>query len=243
MSSRSRKPGSTRTNPFGVVPPQATPGPTGKNDYADPLSWLNWDVWSLLGDTPGPVGVNDHADPAARTLAKSSGETPASATKKLNCKGVVAAGGPLNEATIDLINEAVKKQSNKRYIAYQTVVRVGGNIPWRFNNPGNLRYAKTQLCTAPGQVGVFAVFATMDEGRAAQKALYLDTYGSFTVHDAIYKLTPPEDQNNTEAYLKRLKTDGIDLDKDVKSQIDKLMIAVQKQEGLGGVGVEVTRAK
>ena len=93
----------------------------------------------------------------------------------------------------------------------------------------------------PGAVGNFAVFATMADGRAAQKSLYLTTYGSMKVKDAINKLTPPS-ENDTTAYLEKLKAAGIDLDKTVKDQIDDLMTAVEANEGLIE-GEEVTRAK
>lgn len=207
-------------------------------------STIDFDAWLPHAQSPAArtfalTAADVKTLPVA--VATPSAGAPAPATKKLTCQGVVAAGGPLNDATIDLINEAVKNQTNKRYIAYEKLVKVGGNLPWRFNNPGNLRYADTQLCTAPGQVGKFSVFATMEDGRAAQKSLYLNTYGSMTVHDAVYKLTPPEDQNNTERYLKALAADGIDLEKDVKSQIDALMTAIEKEEGVKGVGVEVNR--
>jgi len=51
------------------------------------------------------------------------------------------------------------------------------------------------------------------------------------VRDAINKLTPPS-ENDTTKYLDDLKRAGIDLDKDVKSQIDLLMPAVAANEGL-----------
>ena len=66
MSSRSRKPGPTRTSPFGVVPPHMTPGATGKTDYANPQYWMPAPVRCVYGDTPGPVGVNDHGSPEAQ---------------------------------------------------------------------------------------------------------------------------------------------------------------------------------
>ena len=52
-----------------------------------------------------------------------------------------------------------------------------------------------------------------------------------TVRAAINKLTPPS-ENNTARYLKDLKNAGLDLDKDLKSQIDALMKAVAVNEGL-----------
>jgi len=64
-------------------------------------------------------------------------------------------------------------------------------------------------------------------------------YGDMKVRDAINKLTPPS-ENDTKGYLAQLKAAGIDLDKDVKSQIDTLMKAVEANEGLIQ-GTEVAR--
>jgi hypothetical protein len=247
-----------------------TPGPTGRNDFAEPFfgskgfkegpcCWLG-----KMGNTPGPLGVKDHGDPTASPApppvsgAQQEQPRPAAAASgpphKLLVKGVVVAGGPLNNATIDLVNEAAKAETNKRFIAYEAVVKVGGSLAWRANNPGNLRWASTQIGSAPGAVGNFAVFATLDDGRAAQKALYLSKYGNMTVRDAITGkgdpkdkahytpgLTPPS-ENDTETYLKQLKAAGVDLDKDVKSQIDQLMKAIKANEGMIE-GTEVTRVK
>jgi hypothetical protein len=137
------------------------------------------------------------------------------------------------------VNEAVKTQSNKRYIAYDALVKVGGLISWRANNPGTLRDVSTKIASAPGGVGTFAVFATMEDGRAPQQALYLNKYGSHKVRDAVSKLTPPE-ENDTDAYLEQREAAGIDLDKTVAPQIDSLMIAIRANEGLIE-GVEVPR--
>lgn len=175
----------------------------------------------------------------AASVPNASGGASTTPAKKLTISGVIVAGGPLNDATIDLVNEAAKKASNKRYIAYETVVNVGGSIAWRANNPGNLRSASTQIGSAPGAVGKFAVFATMADGRAAQRSLYLNTYGSMAVKAAVEKLTPSS-ENDTSAYLKKLEAAGIDLTRDVKSQIDKLMSAIEANEGMI-TGTAVTR--
>lgn len=59
------------------------------------------------------------------------------------------------------------------------------------------------------------------------------------VKDAINKLTPPN-ENDTKKYLAELTKAGVDIDKDVKSQIDVLMKAVEANEGLIP-GIEVKR--
>ena len=207
-------------------------GPLGAHDigyYSLPHPKSRFAQNLVTGELPKPVPLD----------TKPSEAPPSS--PKLTVKGVIVAGGPLNDATITLVNEAAKTESNKRYIAYENEVRVGGSIAWRANNPGNLRSAPTQIGSAPGAVGNFAVFATLDDGRAAQKALYLDKYGSMTVKDAVTKLTTPS-ENDTAGYLNKLKAAGIDLDKDVKSQIDKLMPAIEANEGLI-TGQIVPRAK
>ncbi len=89
-------------------------------------------------------------------------------------------------------------------------------------------------------MGKFAAFATLAEGRAAQRALYLNKYGSMTVTAAINKLTPPS-ENDTDGYLKELEKAGVNLEGDVASQIDLLMTAVEAAEGLI-VGTELPRA-
>jgi hypothetical protein len=175
--------------------------------------------------------------------AVSVGAPPTEAAKKTpSITGVVIAGGPLSDADVDAIDKAaasVPKQF-KHYVAYADSIKVGGSLAWRANNPGNLRDAGTKIGKVPGASGTFAVFATMDDGRAAQRELYLNTYGAMTVKAAIEKLTP-RSENDTDAYLKKLEAAGVDLDKDVKSQIDVLMPAVQANEGMI-IGVVVARA-
>jgi len=155
--------------------------------------------------------------------------------------GKIVEGGPLSNADAAAIDEAAKKVPSqfRRYIAYAGAIKVGGSLSWRANNPGNLRDAPTKIDTVSGAVGTFAVFATMSDGRAAQRSLYLDRYGDQAVKDAINKLTPPS-ENDTAGYLAKLKAAGVDLDKDVKSQIDVLMPAVEANEGMI-TGIEVTR--
>lgn len=170
-----------------------------------------------------------HALPQSQTAAQ------------LTISGTVIAGGPLSQSTIAAVNAAAAKTPSqwRRYIAYQGEVKVGGSLAWRANNPGNLRGASSKIGSVTGAVGTFAVFATLDDGRAAQRALYLDKYGAMSVRDAINKLTPPS-ENDTAKYLAELKNAGVDLDKDVKSQIDALMPAVAANEGLIA-GIIVTR--
>jgi hypothetical protein len=180
---------------------------------------------------------------ASQPAAPGATSQPAPTAKKTPLiPGTIVEGSPLSDTHVEAINTAAKSvpPEFKRYIAYAGVIKVGGSLAWRANNPGNLRDDGSKIGTVHGAVGTFAVFATMDAGRAAQKALYLNKYGTMTVKAAIEKLTPSS-ENDTDAYLKRLAKAGVDLDKNVKSQIDTLMPAVEANEGMIQ-GVEVQRS-
>jgi hypothetical protein len=198
------------------------------------------------GDAVGKRALTD-AGPADAGAAQTGGVAPGSqpaetSDKKPTISGTIVEGGALSDADVTAINEAAKSvpKQFRRYVAYGTVIKVGGSLAWRANNPGNLRDADTKIGSVSGAVGTFAVFATMEAGRAAQRSLYLNKYGSMTVRAAIQKLTPPS-ENDTDKYLKQLQAAGVDLDKDVQSQIDVLMPAVEASEGMI-TGVEVPRS-
>ena len=188
-----------------------------------------------------PSGVLSTTTPTRSSPAVQHALPQSQTVAQLAISGTIIAGGPLSQSTIAAVNAAAAKTPSqwRRYVAYQSEVKVGGSLAWRANNPGNLRGASTKIGSVTGAVGTFAVFATLDDGRAAQRALYLDKYGAMSVRDAINKLTPPS-ENDTAKYLTELKNAGVDLDKDVKSQIDALMPAVAANEGLIA-GTVVTR--
>jgi hypothetical protein len=193
----------------------------------------------------GPGGFRSPA-PAGTTPGIDKGRVPgplagAAPPVKLVISGKIVAGGDLSRNTILAVNKAAEKIHSpfRHFIAYSTVVKVGGSLSWRANNPGNLRDAPTKIGSVPGAVGHFAVFGTLDDGRAAQRDLYVSKYGDMKVRDAVTKLTPP-DENDTTQYLADLEAGGVDLAKDVKSQIDLLMKCVEANEGLIK-GIEVER--
>ena len=206
------------------IHPKAPAGGGGQGSFTTPNIWFS------------PLIPLAHPDsPAARQLTKEEIHLakPTATPVVLNLSGVIVAGGALSDNTVSAVNAAAEttKINGHRYIAYETKVQVGGSLAWRANNPGNLRNAASKIGLTPGGVGHFAVFASLEAGRAAQRQLYLDKYGAQTVRAAINKLTPPS-ENNTDRYLKDLKNAGLDLDKDLKSQIDALMKAVAVNEGL-----------
>lgn len=197
------------------IHPNAPAGGGGPGNFgsAAPLGHNSTiDRW----DKPGVLGVG-----------------PETGEAKLKINGVIAAGGPLSARTIAAVNSAAQKVPSqwRRYIAYADKVNVGGSLAWRANNPGNLRDSANKICSVSGAVGKFAVFATIEEGRTAQRELYLSKYGAMKVRDAINKLTPPN-ENDTRGYLALLEKAGVELNGDVRSQIDALMKAVEANEGL-----------
>ncbi len=200
--------------PKGITP-RATCGHSDQTNINDGTSCLG------ASPTPGAIGHGDSPQVVSGTIVE--GDTL------------------LSKPTLLAISKAAAAVPSqwRRYIAYEKIVKVGGSLAWRANNPGNLRDASTKIGTVSGAVGKFAVFRTLEDGRTAQQELYLKKYGAMSVKDAINKLTPPS-ENDTSRYLADLKAAGIDLDKDVQSQIDKMMIAVQNNEGLIK-GIEIQR--
>jgi hypothetical protein len=154
---------------------------------------------------------------------------------KLNITGVCAAGEKLSPVDVlninDAANEVPAAAKSRHFIAYETYIYVGGSIAWRAHNPGKLRSAPTEIAKVPGASGTFSVFTTMDDGRAAQRDLYLKVYGNQSVRRAASRLTPP-DENDTATYLIKLEKEGVNLDAPVGSQIDALMTAIEANEGM-----------
>ncbi len=76
-----------------------------------------------------------------------------------------------------------------------------GTIANRNNNPGNLRYAPTQIGQENTVNGKFATFATQDDGWLALQS-YIQTQANSggTLRDFIYKYAPPN-ENDTSGYL------------------------------------------
>lgn len=151
------------------------------------------------------------------------------------------------------MNKFVKASHDKSTKTVQYVcdngdilLRSGGTIAWRFNNPGNMR--PKGKGTYPGQIGVgdtksglFVIFENYEIGRREKKALLRRSYNDLSLKNAIYKYAPPKNkyggfENDTEGYIDFLveKTGiqrGIILSTLSDTQIDKLMDAMQQKEG------------
>ncbi|MBS4537071.1 hypothetical protein GOQ27_01275 [Clostridium sp. D2Q-11] len=73
---------------------------------------------------------------------------------------------------------------------------VGGSLSWRNNNPGNLRWASSQI----GSNNNFAIFKSYSDGYNAMKNLVFGTYGSKTIAEMI-EIYAPSSENDTENYI------------------------------------------
>lgn len=86
-------------------------------------------------------------------------------------------------------------------------IHVDGNLNWRNNNPGNLRWSKYEcgrVCVAGS--GPFSVFATWEDGwEAMRRLLRSKTYANSNINKALETYAPTADGNNPGRYAKKVK--------------------------------------
>lgn len=123
----------------------------------------------------------------------------------------------------------------------------GASRGLRNNNPGNVEYgAFAKAHGAIGSDGRFAIFPSMEQGAAAQKALLDKNYfakGFDTPRKIINKYAPGS-ENDVPKYLAYLKSKGFDPDMPVKDR-DAFSAAVMAHESgyNSGRGIGESRAK
>jgi RHS repeat-associated protein len=111
-----------------------------------------------------------------------------------------------------------------------------GSRAWRNNNPGNIGYGKFAkgegaLRVESGEKGRFAVFPTEQKGMGALKTLLNGkSYRDLTPDKAMERYAPSK-ENDTNAYVKFLEKNGVDLRKKVGEQVDVMANAIKKYEG------------
>lgn len=118
------------------------------------------------------------------------------------------------------------------------LLRKGGTIAWRFNNPGNLRPgSKYKLHIGQGHTasGVFLIFPTPEAGREEKKGLLLRKYKEDTISQMLYTYAPPS-ENDTEGYINSIcKKTGFSRDRIIgqfsDDEMKKLMTAMEEHEG------------
>ncbi|WP_070105750.1 TIGR02594 family protein [Burkholderia plantarii] len=119
------------------------------------------------------------------------------------------------------------------------LLRSGGTIAWRFNNPGNLRpkskYVLTSIGVGNTASGDFFIFPDYDTGRAEKKALLRRKYNDMSISDAMQVYAPPN-ENNTEAYIQAIcngtgfaRTRVLNTMSD--ADLDSMMSVMEKHEG------------
>jgi uncharacterized protein (TIGR02594 family) len=124
------------------------------------------------------------------------------------------------------------------------LLRSGGTIPWRFNNPGNIRPGTTNVESRIGigltSSGKFAIFASYEIGRSVLKNLLRTgkSYKDSTITEAMNSYAPPN-ENDTKKYIDFIVTQT-GKSKDTKlsdlsdAQLEIFMNNIEKFEGYNG---------
>jgi len=119
------------------------------------------------------------------------------------------------------------------------LLRSGGTIAWRFNNPGNIRPAPTNAKTRIGigktKSGAFAIFPSYEVGKQEKRALLRRKYNKYTIPQAM-EIYAPRSENDTDAYTAHiLKRTGLPKDKPLSDfsdeQLDSMMSSMEEREG------------
>lgn len=124
------------------------------------------------------------------------------------------------------------------------LVREGGSRSWRNNNPGNMRYTEfSRDKGAIGTAGKFAVFPSVEIGRAALSLLLRGPkYLNLSITKAISRYAPPS-ENNTDNYERLIaKLTGLNVSRKVSElsevEFTSVVGAIETIEGYT-VGTEV----
>ncbi|WP_261525990.1 hypothetical protein [Burkholderia multivorans] len=205
----------------------------------------------------------DAAEKARKTAEKQAEDQDAAAKAQANADGQW-------QQIIDLFSSSVSKfaaavDQNQMLAAWADEIGKANGLPGssndirnaanpgaasrglRNNYPGNIEYgsfAKSQ--GAIGSDGRFAIFPSMEQGAAAQKALLDKNYfakGLDTPRKIINKYAPGN-ENDVPKYLAYLKSKGFDPDMPVKDR-DAFSAAVMAHESgyNSGRGIGESRAK
>ena len=127
------------------------------------------------------------------------------------------------------------------------LLRSGGTLPWRINNPGDLTARMVDGVPAPrkaqGYIGfattrsgrTFLIFPDEDAGRAELKANLKRKHGGKTIPEAVPGYAPKK-ENNTEKYTSDLlKTSGIPATRKIgectDAELEKIMNSIAEIEG------------
>ncbi|WP_431616071.1 TIGR02594 family protein [Enterobacter roggenkampii] len=122
------------------------------------------------------------------------------------------------------------------------LLKTGGSLNWRFNNPGNLISVKNQK----GKIGIgvvynpdkhsFAIFSSIEAGDNAKRSLLKRKYKDFTIPEMMKKYAPGNDGNNPEAYANFIMSESGVAQGEKVGELDdtkfsKVIKAISKKEG------------
>jgi len=127
------------------------------------------------------------------------------------------------------------------------LLRSGGTLPWRINNPGDLTARKVDGVPAPrkakGYIGfattrsgrTFLIFPDEGAGREELKANLKRLHGDRTISEAI-PVYAPKKENDTEKYIRDLlKTSGIPAGRKIgecsDAELEKIVNSIAEIEG------------
>ena len=121
---------------------------------------------------------------------------------------------------------------------YGQSFRAEGPIPWRTNNPGNIKAGKfAESRGAIGKAGEFAVFPDSNTGMQALRELLFQPdsrYRNMPVTKAIATFAPPQDKNDTKAYqafVKQQVGTNAPVAKLTPDQREAMLAAILRMEG------------
>lgn len=122
------------------------------------------------------------------------------------------------------------------------LLKTGGSLNWRFNNPGNLISVKNQQ----GKIGIgvvynpdkhsFAIFSSIEAGDNAKRSLLKRKYKDYTIPEMMKKYAPGNDGNNPEAYANFIMSESGVAQREKVGDLDdtkfgKVIKAISKKEG------------
>ena len=120
-------------------------------------------------------------------------------------------------------------------------IRSGGAIPWRYFNPGAVRESSLECAKIKTTGGFYSIFENEHIGfQAIKKTLLQDKYNGLTIEASIYKYAPEDDGNDPAAYVRFLKSKGVNvkavLPNLTEDEWEMLMKAIARMEGFYNLG-------
>lgn len=126
------------------------------------------------------------------------------------------------------------------------IIKEGGSLSWRNNNPGNLRHPSNRKndwqlkfgkigddAAARGPSGTFAVFTSEAAGQKAKEYLIFHIYGNTLLSKMIEKYAPPN-ENNTANYINNVikSVGGVNKPMNTYDEADrkKILAAMKRTE-------------